>query len=681
MSRSELFEPLKRSYRNWLRKRNRLLPGELPKPFFHAEDIRAVSEYFSAFAEEQKNERDLPHCIRGKCYVCKQQVDFAIELPRNGCDVNWRETLACPECGLINRWRSCLHVFEEVCQPAPNDRIYLTETLSPVHQNLSKRFPGLISSEYLPDAEFGYVTLRNEVPIRNEDVTSLSFADASLDIILCFDVLEHVSDYRSALAEFHRVLGPGGQLLLSVPVTYEQHTLVRAARSDDGKITHLVEPCYHGDPLSEQGVLSYYDFGMELLDDMHRAGFEECFALCFHSGEWGYLDDNVIFVARKLKSGIKKGTMAKQVWQAGGNQVSLLAEKTAELTRYLTGLFHRPSGRKTMQFRKESIVDRQILDRAMVPSADLARLPEIFHYWSNRHIASEMSRFGFGNPEDFLFNQTKSFVKESRNRRVNILSIGAGNGDLEINITRRLLQFQLDDFIIECLETDHEKLKTARKRVNEAGLNKYFRFTQADLNCWKPYRKYGVVIANQALHEAWNLEGLLDSVKWCMRADGRFIVSDTIGRNFNMCWPETMRAIKPFWNEMPQSYRYNRVLRRQEEQFINHDGTREGFGAIRSQDILPLLLERFNFGFFFPYGNIIFVFISQSFGHNFNADADWDRDFIDRVHARDEAGMLSGELKPGAMLAVLTKVQTDMVLRHPVLTPQYCVREFSDDHA
>jgi SAM-dependent methyltransferase len=307
-------------------------------------------------------------------------------------------------------------------------------------------------------------------------------------------------------------------------------------------------------------------------------------------------------------------------------------------------------------------------------------LPEIFHYWSNKHIAADMSRFGFSNPEEFFFHHSKILLKKLKGRRTNILSIGAGDCELEIRVAQRLLQWQLNDFVLECLERDKGKLDVAKSAVLEAGLDRHFRFTLVDPNHWKPYRKYGIVFADQSLHECWNLEGLLDSIKRSLQADGLFLISDSIGRNLNMCWPEAMRALEPLWDELPDNYRYNRILRRLEKHFINHDGSREGFGAIRSQDILTLLLERFNFKFFFPYGNIIFVFISQSFGHNFNADAAWDKDFIDRVHARDEAGMLGGELKPCSMLAVLTKQETELVLRHPVLTPGYCVRKVAGDH-
>ena len=85
------------------------------------------------------------------------------------------------------------------------------------------------------------------------------------------------SDYRAAVREFYRVLDAGGQLVISVPFSDKYETLVRATVDDEGNIKHLVEPCYNGDPLSSEGVLSFYDFGMELLDEMREAGFQECF--------------------------------------------------------------------------------------------------------------------------------------------------------------------------------------------------------------------------------------------------------------------------------------------------------------------------------------------------------------------------------------------------------------------
>lgn len=56
-----------------------------------------------------------------------------------------------------------------------------------------------------------------EVDIREASITGLPHADGSFDAVASVDVICQVSDPENAIAEFRRVLRPGGTLLLNVP--------------------------------------------------------------------------------------------------------------------------------------------------------------------------------------------------------------------------------------------------------------------------------------------------------------------------------------------------------------------------------------------------------------------------------------------------------------------------------
>jgi SAM-dependent methyltransferase len=59
--------------------------------------------------------------------------------------------------------------------------------------------------------------------VQKGDVTNLAFPEQSFDSVLCIEVLEYVDDPKRALAEIHRVLTPGGTLVLSVPFMFKVH--------------------------------------------------------------------------------------------------------------------------------------------------------------------------------------------------------------------------------------------------------------------------------------------------------------------------------------------------------------------------------------------------------------------------------------------------------------------------
>lgn len=55
------------------------------------------------------------------------------------------------------------------------------------------------------------------------DLTAIPVPDSRYDLVLCTQVLEHVSKPLEVLRELRRVLKPGGRLWLSTPLFFEEH--------------------------------------------------------------------------------------------------------------------------------------------------------------------------------------------------------------------------------------------------------------------------------------------------------------------------------------------------------------------------------------------------------------------------------------------------------------------------
>ncbi|TNE65401.1 MAG: class I SAM-dependent methyltransferase [Alphaproteobacteria bacterium] len=104
------------------------------------------------------------------------------------------------------------------------------------------------------------------------DITSMPFANNSLDLIITSDVLEHVPDVQRAFSECARVLKPGGVHVFSIPVKYPipKQNLVRATMKN-GVLDHREPPHYHISGTKEK-VLVFTDFGEEISTLAKQAG-------------------------------------------------------------------------------------------------------------------------------------------------------------------------------------------------------------------------------------------------------------------------------------------------------------------------------------------------------------------------------------------------------------------------
>lgn len=277
-------------------------------------------------------------------------------------------------------------------------------------------------------------------------------------------------------------------------------------------------------------------------------------------------------------------------------------------------------------------------------------LPEIFHYWSNKYLRPFINEFGYDSIDDF-------FVQEiARTRRPDgdtlcIASAGSGDCATEVRIAQGLVDAGVTDFRMVCLDISDGALERGRDLAREAGLLDRFEFLAHDFNRGLPQGEYDVVVANQSLHHVAELECLYDSIRRQLAPGGCFLVSDMIGRNGHQRWPEARSLVDEVWEWLPDSYRYNRQLQRQEQRFMDWDCSQEGFEGVRAQEVLPLLLERMSPRVFLAWGNIIDVFIDRGFGHHFHGLSEWDRHFIDRVHEIDSRAIAAGQITPTHVLA------------------------------
>lgn len=301
-------------------------------------------------------------------------------------------------------------------------------------------------------------------------------------------------------------------------------------------------------------------------------------------------------------------------------------------------------------------------------------LPEIFHYWSNAYIRPMFEEFGISHPDDLFINYFYKSYQNTQSSKPVFLSIGPGNCDTEVRVAKALLEKGVKNFTIECLEINPYMIERGTEDARREGVENHITFIQGDFNKWKADKAYDGIMANQSLHHVVELELLFSEVKVSLKPRGYFVVSDMIGRNGHMRWPEALEEVHRFWRELPEKYKYNQASQCYEELYENCDCSVEGFEGIRAQDILPLIHDSFNFELFVPFGNVINVFVDRAFGRNFDANSDKDRAFIDRVHEFDEMSFRMNTLTPTQMLAALCNEPVDEPKYSRGLTPEKCIR-------
>ena len=195
---------------------------------------------------------------KGTCGICETNVTFVSES-------NWfRDNLFCSGCGSIPRERALMRIIKQFFPNFTNSVIHES---SPIGRGVSARLARecrhYTFSHYFPDTPQGKIHGRTHA--RCENLEHLTFPDATFDLLMTQDVMEHVFDPEAAFREIGRVLKPGGAHIFTAPLVKKAApTRRRARRETSGKILHLQEPEYHGNPVDPHGSLVTMDWGYDI---------------------------------------------------------------------------------------------------------------------------------------------------------------------------------------------------------------------------------------------------------------------------------------------------------------------------------------------------------------------------------------------------------------------------------
>jgi Methyltransferase domain len=197
---------------------------------------------------------------RGRCPICEQDTIFEA---RN----QWfRDYLNCRTCpgGSIPRERAIMQVIREL---APDWTRRSIHESSPGGRGasvvLARDCAGYIATQFFADTPRGAYS----GGVRCEDLEQQTFDDERFDLVITQDVMEHIFHPDRAYREIWRTLRFGGLYIHTTPIYKDRVASERrASLAKDGKVVHLAEPEYHGNPVDPKGSLVTFHYGYDLAD-------------------------------------------------------------------------------------------------------------------------------------------------------------------------------------------------------------------------------------------------------------------------------------------------------------------------------------------------------------------------------------------------------------------------------
>ena len=270
-------------------------------------------------------------------------------------------------------------------------------------------------------------------------------------------------------------------------------------------------------------------------------------------------------------------------------------------------------------------------------------LPKIHDYYANEFLSPSLrSLTGHGGHVDWWVAEINRRAAAT-DSPVSVLSIGCGNGDMEIEILKRVVDSQ--SVVLHGLDINGAMIDRARAAAASHGFATAI-FSIQDMNFIALKQDYDIVIANHSLHHIVELERLFAEIRDHAAPGMRFFINDMIGRNGHRMWDNATPVVEAIWPRLDEKHRFNHHSRRFDARPLNADFSSVGFEGIRAQDILPLLISYFDIDLFLPFATIINRFVDRAYGHNFSPENARDVNLIMNILALDVKLLSEKKLSP-----------------------------------
>lgn len=151
-----------------------------------------------------------------------------------------------------------------------------------------------------------------------------------------------------------------------------------------------------------------------------------------------------------------------------------------------------------------------------------------------------------------------------------------------------------------------DALAEARKIAEQQQLP--IAYEQADLNAIRlENQAYDLVVTQNCLHHVLNLEHVADEIAKALKPDGVLWIHDYIGETQFQYSDDRLELVNQILAILPERMRYNRVNNHQVQKVIRREpGTLiSPFESIRSAEIMPVFLERFELVEKFEFNSIL----------------------------------------------------------------------------